>query len=124
MSERLVVDLVTDDPSNDEFVLYLVEEGPWEPAALQGRLKDIQDRLYSAFDAAVDGHLAIRYPDSKGRKIRIQVDVHGVPPPEVESLVALVDNYVNCNADYQRDIQLSDFISSLRIVTRSQMGRV
>lgn len=124
MPEELVVDLVTEDAANNEYVLYLVEEGPWEPGALQDRLKKIQDRLYNAFDAAVDGHLAAKFPDSKGRNVRIQVDIHGETPPDIESLVARFDNHVKSDADYQREIQRNEFIAALRVVTRSQMGRV
>lgn len=123
MSEQFVADLVNDDPVNDEFVLYLVEDGPWDPSELGLRLCTIQDRLYNAFDAAIDGHVAKRFPDSRGRNIRIQLDCHDEPPPQVEVLVSRFSEHLRNSSDYQEDIKNSEFVNHVRIVTRSQMGR-
>jgi hypothetical protein len=52
MAETVTIDLVTKDRANDEWVLYLVEDGPW-PSGQEGweaKLKGIQDRIFRAVD--------------------------------------------------------------------------
>lgn len=73
---RVTFDLVTADPVHGEAVVYLVEEGPWpeNEAGWNARLRGLQDRLYDAVDAVVDGHLAGRFPDLHGKPVRIQID--------------------------------------------------
>lgn len=123
MSEHFTIDLVTEDEINNEFVLYLVEEGSCLLNAEIDLLKKIRDRLFCAFDVIVDGQLASRFPDSKSKNIRIQVDYHDEKIPEIESLVKNFNEFIHSNTDYQKSIQQSAFVSSIRVVTRAQMGR-
>ena len=71
MKSETTINLITDDPNNDEIVLYLVEESPWE-LPIEDRLRRIQDRIYNTVDVAIDGQLLTTHPETKGRKIRIQ----------------------------------------------------
>jgi hypothetical protein len=71
---KVLIDLVAEDSKHNEFVLYLVENGPWEHGILESQLKRIQKRLYDAVDVVIEGYLASKYPQSKARRIRIQVD--------------------------------------------------
>lgn len=122
---RVTVDIVTDDPANDEVVLYLVEDGPWpaDEASWTERLRPVQDRLYDAVDAAVDGHLAARFPDTHGKKLRIQVDSPGGCPIRLQQLVERFRRALTEGRDYREAIRRSDFISGLRVVTGHEMGR-
>ena len=122
--EKLTVNLVTWDRANDEYVLYLVEEGPWEASSLPDRLRQIQRRIYNAVDAVIDGHFATRFPDSKGKKARIQLDYHtDAPLDAIEALLHKFSLYISYNQEYQRAIAEKAFISSLRIASRFSMGR-
>lgn len=120
---KLTVDLVTEDPNKKEWVLYLVEAGPWDTDTLENRLQALQERVYDAIDVAVDGHLASKFSDSKGKKVRIQIDCHDNPPKEVNVFLARIARYIERNQEYQDAIKGSVFIRGLRIVGRSQMGR-
>src|SRR5262245_12136420 len=123
MTRKVTIDLITVDHINREYVLYLVEDGPWDDEELEARLQTLQDRVYDAVAAAIDGHLASKYPESKGTHIRIQVDCHGDVPQDVEELVSALHEFVQDHPEYQRDIQAKGFVSGIRIVTRRQMGR-
>jgi hypothetical protein len=118
MTEKVTVDFFTIDPSTREFVMYLVEGGPWDEASLTERLTWIQDRIYKAVDVAIDGHLAREHPESLGNSVRIQVDLHGGPPEAVQQLVGRLDDYVRTNHEYQQDIARSPHINGLRILAR------
>lgn len=115
--EKVTVDFFTLDQVNDEFVMYLVEEGPWEEDALEERLRGIQARIYNAVDVAIDGHLEREHPKSRGSKVRIQVDLHGRPPDAVETLVRRLADHI-AGSQYGRDIEASEHISGLRIVAK------
>lgn len=116
--ERVTVDFFTLDPASGEFVMYLVEEGPWEEDALEERLHGIQTRIYNAIDVAIDGHLGREHPESRGSKVRIQIDLHGRPPGAVEALVRRLADHLADSQEYGRDIQASEHINSLRISVR------
>ena len=125
MSEKVTIDLVTHDPHSDEFVLYLVEDGPWPTRESEWKecLKGIQDRILAAADAAIDGHLAQKYPDSVGKSIRIQVDSPNGCPDRVDNLVAAVKTFLNHDPSYISTIGASPHIRGLRVVTAKEMGR-
>jgi hypothetical protein len=76
---QVKIDLVTEHPETGVFAVILVEAGPWAPGTEERELRRIQERLYDCVDVAVDGHLAAKYPDSRGRPIRIQLDTYDIP---------------------------------------------
>lgn len=116
--ERVTVDFFTLDQVHGEFVMYLVEDGPWSHEDLEQRMRTIQARIYNAVDVAIDGHLARAHPESRGNSIRIQVDLHGRPPEAIETLVARLAEHVAGSDEYRRDIEGSEHIQSLRIVAK------
>jgi len=118
----LIIDIVTEDPLNDEFVLYLVENGPWI-IPLDDRLRIIQDRLYNSLDAVIDGHLAAKYPNSKARKVRIQVDAHDSPPKSVLEVVRRFSSHLLNDIKLQQAISNSPFVQSIRVVNAIDIGR-
>ncbi len=115
MTKKVSIDLITKNPKNNEYKLILVEEGPWEESTLEDRLRKIQDRIYNAVDAAVDGALFQNYPDSKGQKVCVQVDCYDPPPDMIEQLVKDLGQYVDESYEYQNAIKRDQNISSLRI---------
>ncbi len=122
MTTRVSLDMVTYDPLHDEFVLYLVEDGPW-PASNEDwaiETERIRDRLLSAVEVALDGHLQVRFAESAGKKIRIQVDSPSGCPPQVSDLVARVEHFVHHNAEWLKDVEA---LPALRIVTGHSLGR-
>jgi hypothetical protein len=125
MADRVTADLVTYDQANDEYVLYLVEDGPWpqDEAGWRSRLAGIQERVLSAADVAIDGHLVEKYPDASGRKVRIQVDSPNGCPSQLESLVAAISRFLLEDASYSAAIPASPQLQGLRVVTGKQMGR-
>lgn len=73
------VDFVAKDP----WRMILVEEGPWDDLAFElGRL---QERLYSCLDAAIDGQLAQKFPESIGHVVTIELHGYNLPQDEVSN---------------------------------------
>jgi len=120
---KITFNLVTEDPKNDELVVYLVEPGPWTSPSNE-RLKKIQSRLYDAFDAVVDGALTSKYPESKGRRIRVQVDCHDSPPEAVLNLVRKFATFIHDRNEYSKAIQQSPFVKDFRVVNGTDFGRI
>src|ERR1041385_3038487 len=109
MSSEVKIDLISYDPANDEFVLYLVEDGPWPEnhAAWKTCLLRIQNRVFDAIDVAVDGNLASRYPDSLGKRIRVQVDSPQGVPRELSDLISKVREHIEKDIVYKAAIAQS-----------------
>jgi hypothetical protein len=125
MADKITIDLVTCDPGSDEFVIYLVEDGPWpiSSESWDQCLARIQTRVLDAVDVAVDGQFAQEFPNSIGKKIRVQVDSpHGVPD-KLTDLVRKLDAYVHEDSEYGHAIRDSGSIRTVRIVTGHAMGR-
>jgi hypothetical protein len=114
--EKVSVDFFTLDPGSDEFVMYLVEEGPWGEEALEERLRALQARIYDAVDVAIDGHLDRVHPTSHGHRIRIQVDLHDDAPNAAEDLVRRLASHIEGSQEYVDAITSSEHIDGLRIV--------
>lgn len=51
-------------------------------------LARIQNRIYDAIDVAVDGHLVVKYPDAKGKKVRVQIDSPSGAPDRLIRLIS------------------------------------
>jgi hypothetical protein len=125
MPIHVTIDLVSHDPHNDEFVLYLVEDGPW-PISEDGwadKLKTIQNKILDVFDASVDGGLEKVYPDSRGKAVRIQIDSPSGEPASLRSLVEKLNDFINSDKSYREAVMRSEFVRGVRIVTGHQLGR-
>jgi hypothetical protein len=105
--------------------VYLVEEGPWpeNDAGWSTRLRELQNRLYDAVDAVVDGDLAGRFPDLQGNAVRIQVDSPSGCPTQLQAFVDRFGEALDDPGEYRDAIAKSAFVSGLRVVTGHQMGR-
>jgi hypothetical protein len=119
---QVTFDLVTEDQKNDQFVVCLVEDGPWlDP--IDERLKQIQTKLYDALDAVIDGQLSSKFNASLGRPVRIQVDSHDSPPEAVLHFIRRFAESIKSNADYKIGIDESPFVSSVQITNGVDLGR-
>lgn len=119
-----LIDLITEDPNNGEYVMYLVEDGPWPEADLEQRLRAIQTRLYDAIEIAIDGQLASKFPNALGKPVRIQLDCYDQPPSQVDELVTSLNGLVAESDEWRNDIDTSPYISGLRITTGHRLGRI
>ena len=125
MSQSVNIDHITYDPVNDEFALYLVEDGPWPVGHVEMEtcLKTIQDRVLASVDVAIDGELARKYPDSVGKTVRVQVDSPSGAPKSLCELVHHIEDYIHSAADYSKAISGSPYVAGIRVVTGKDLGR-
>jgi hypothetical protein len=80
---QVAVDFVAREDDLSTWRMVLVEQGPWPTSAVKDQLTRIQDRLYTCIDAALDGALAQKYPDSRGKRLIIQLDGYDLPESQV-----------------------------------------
>ena len=114
MFNKVTVDLIVHSDDKSEFALYLVEDAPWGDVEL--RVKKMQDRVYTTVDAVLDGIVASDYPDSKGKRIRIEVVCRGESPsPRFREVVNRLNQIIHSVDDYVSDINRSGYVSSLEI---------
>jgi hypothetical protein len=119
------IDIFTETPQTGEFALIIVEDGPWpdENSDWSNCLSRIQSRIYNAMDIAIDGHLAAKYPDAKGRRVRIQIDSPRGIPKRLMQLISNLRNLLDQEKnEYHIAIKQSKFTQGLRIVTGHEMG--
>ncbi|PQO36117.1 hypothetical protein DTL21_09365 [Bremerella cremea] len=125
MSDNVSINLITEDADTGEFVLYLLEDGPWPSGEVDWNdcLIRIQDHILDAFDAVVDGGLAKKYPESVGTKVRIQVDSPSGLPGKLNELIGKIDEFVHQqDNEYGQGLANSSCVSGLRIVTGHSLG--
>src|SRR5215831_12893575 len=122
---RATIDTITYDPTHDEYVLYLVEDGPWprDDNSWNETLAQIQNRVFDAIEVAIDGHLQKQYPESLGKSVRIQIDSPSGVPALLRDLILKIRSHVKSIDEYRNAIALSQYARSLRIVTGEEMGR-
>lgn len=118
------IDLVTYDHTNDEFVLILVEDGPWphEVSSWRECLSKIQQRIFDSIDVAVDGQLAAKYPDSRGKKVRVQVDSPSGAPARLKALISTVRDYLQANNEYHSAIAESPYIKGFTVALGDELN--
>jgi hypothetical protein len=73
------VDLITYDPKADEYALIMVETRGWDGS--DERLQQISKKVENYLSFAVNGQMTTLYPESLGRRIRIQLDCDHPPDP-------------------------------------------
>jgi hypothetical protein len=82
----VTVDFVARGADASSWHLVLVEQGPWPAADITSELRRVQERLYGCLDAALDGKVAEKFPDSTGQRITIRLDAYDLPEIEVRGL--------------------------------------
>lgn len=111
---EVTIDFVTADP----WQMVLVEEGPWEDVA--ANLRRLQDRLYGCVDAALDGSLAERFPESTGAKVVIRLDGYNLPMPDSWDFFQRFSAEVLEIEDYKRALQNSPHVCGIEFVANFQ----
>ena len=114
MSEErtTLVDFVARGDLTDEWKMVLVEEGPWA-GAVENELRRIQERMYGCIDAILDGQLAKNFPDSKGKRIIVQLDCFDVPRSDIEDFFQRFSAAVLSLDDYREALEHNEFARSI-----------
>ena len=110
---RLTADLVTHSPALNAFVLGLVEEGPWPKRSHERELRRLQARLYNAVDAIIDGHVATKFPDSKGYRFVVRVTCYDLSRQAVLPFLRRFESFIAASDEYQQAISESQFVAAL-----------
>ncbi len=112
-AQQVKIDLVTEHPETGVFAIILVETGPWALGTEDAELRRIQGRLYDCVDVAVDGHLAAKYPNSRGRTVRIQLDTYDIPEELVRPFFSRFADHVSTWPEIQQAIQAKQNVKSV-----------
>jgi hypothetical protein len=112
---QVKIDLVTEHAETGVFAIILVEAGPWAPGTEDRELRRVQNRLYDCLDVAVDGHFAAKYPDSRGRPVRIQLDTYDIPEALVRPFFDRFAKHVDTWAELQQKIQAKQNVGSITL---------
>ena len=111
-TQTTVVEFIAKSEDTDEWKMVLVEEGPWIDS-IDMQLRRLQERLYNCVDAALDGQLAEKFPDSVGKKIVIQLDCYNLPRAEVADFFDQFSRGALSTVDYQNALKQSRFIKGI-----------
>lgn len=79
-----VIDVVLAGPDGHEYVLVLAEERPWDEP---GVIDHLTDRVNRTVAYVLEGRLADDFPETFGRRIRVDVRYGHPPTPDVEALL-------------------------------------
>ena len=128
VTTNVKIDHVTHDKKNAEYVVYLVEDGPWPRDAdddeqWEQSIARIYDRILSACDAVIDGVLSAHFPGSHGGNVRLQVDSPSGLPSRLNELISDLRRHLVEDDEYASAIRGSEYIGDLRLVTGHELGR-
>ena len=84
IDDTTVIDVVSHDPTSDEYVLHMVEGRPWGVDPLQGAWLQEKINAYAGF--VLDGTLVANYPEIEGRALCFQLDCAEPPTGEFEAI--------------------------------------
>jgi hypothetical protein len=99
-AKSVTIDFVAADPVRNEWKMVLVETGPWA-GITDFHLRALQSRLYDCIDAALDGQLAERFPESRGKHVVVQVDCYNIARDVVDPFFEEFSNRVFTTGDYK-----------------------
>jgi len=106
------VDFVTRGDTGEEWRMVLVEEGPWNPP-YDDAMRRLQARLYDCVDAALDGQLASKFPDSRGKRVVVQLDGYRLPESEVGSFFSRFAAGALNTDEYRTALASSTYVSAI-----------
>lgn len=107
----VTVDFVARGATSDQWQMVLVESGPWAHPGSQ--LRRIQDRLYGCIDAALDGKLAEKFPESIDKEIVVRLDCYNVPKDETLEFFNRFSRGVFTVGEYKSAISDSKFVKRI-----------
>jgi hypothetical protein len=111
--ERVTVDFIARDPDLSRWQMVLVEQGPWPSDSVNDQLQRLQLRLYECVDAALDGQLAARYPDSASKRLVIRIDGYNLPEQEVRSFFDRFSAGIFETSSYKQALASNSFVSQI-----------
>ena len=111
---HLKIDYVTQMPDGS-CRLVLVETGPWPDADKQAQLERLATRISDCFAAILNGFLAERFPQTKGKPIVVEVVSYDTPRLEVDILVAKAGNALQASPEAQEELRRARFAQSIRV---------
>jgi hypothetical protein len=100
MSHKATIDLVTYDLKRDAHILVAVEQGDGSADSL----RRLQERLYDYVDIAVDGVLAQKYPESRGKSVVIRLDCYDTPRDACEQFFSRFAKHIHSSREVQAAI--------------------
>ena len=86
-----VVDLIEDDPANDEVVLVMLEERPWGSDPQQ--LRQLEAKFNAYLSYVLGGYLVKQYPQYADRGVRFQLDCVENPRAEDQAFFTAMSNF-------------------------------
>lgn len=122
MKESTTVDFVARGESPEQWQMVLVEEGPWV-SPIEDELRRVQGRLYGCIDAALDGLLAEKFPESCGKDIVVRLDCYNVSEKDVSDFFDRFSRGVFLGSDYKSALEQSEFVRSIAFVVNFDTGR-
>lgn len=110
--KTVVVDFVAKGHHENEWRMVLVEQGPWtEP--FEDELRRVQGRLYACIDAAIDGQLAEKFPQTLRQRVIIQLDGYGLPKDEVRGFFDRFAAGISTLPDYRQALLASSYVTDI-----------
>jgi hypothetical protein len=110
----VTVDFIARGTSEGTWSIVLVEEGPWPASDIEANLRRLQERLYNCIDAAIDGQLAKRFPESNGGLVTVRLDGYDLPQLEVREFFERFTSSILRVPDYAFALGQSSFVSGLK----------
>lgn len=110
---EVTVDFVVCDQPHGGWALILVEEGPWDTAAISDHLRRIQDRLYECLEAALQGAVTAQYPKSRGKPLVIRLEAFNVPEAELRGFFGRFSDGVPKIPDYAKALRDQQFFPTI-----------
>lgn len=80
-----VIDLVTHDPSTDEYALIMVEQRPWNSCPEQPR--QLVEKICNYLRFVTSGQFFDLYPQASGRPLRFQLDCFSPPAGQITAVI-------------------------------------
>ncbi len=118
----VTVDFIARGASEDEWLMVLVEEGQWSQP-LEGRLRQIQERLYASLDAAIDGQLAEQFPETLGKRIVVRLDCYDAPEREVSDFFERFSKGAMMTPEYSQSLAESTYVSDIGFELHLEFSR-
>ncbi len=104
------VNFIAFDDRRDACLMVLVE-GPWS-GNVENNLRSLQQRMYGCLDAALDGQLAEKFPEARGKTVILRIDCYDLPVQEVDEFVGCFAQGVSNLPDYA--CEGSPYVSGFR----------
>lgn len=117
LNSNVRVDFVVQGDSDDIWLMVLVEEGPWL-FPYDAKLQALQERIYSCIDAAIDGQVAARFPQAKGKRICIRIDAYDLPQAETQAFFDRFSAGVLKIPEYAQALVQSEYVSDIEFEIR------